>query len=450
MAYNIAKTDGTILGTILDGTVDTSKTSLTLIGRNYSNYGQFMVDNLVSLVENFAYSISPSNPLAGQLWWDTDETRLKVYTGSAFKVISSATAATSAPTTTVAGDLWWDTTNDQLYIYNGTSPYNSAGWILVGPAYSKLNGKSGAIWEQIADTSAVNHNVVSIYLDGVRLAIVCDDAEWQPAVAISGFGNIVPGTNFTSAGIVNGTAYTADRLGGVVAANYLRTDIDNTATGNLRVQNNEGVTIGGNLDLSIQSGTTAGNVSIYNNVNDGDINVYTKTANTWTRAVYIDGTTAELRVNADPTDSTAVANKNYVDNSFVDSALTGTPTAPTANVGTNTTQVATTAFVQAAFNPANIFQLNSSLTISDTGSNGFANLVLDGVSVMTADSSGVQLADGSTATTQGQAVSNGTIATTSYVRTAVQRWDGAAKFVSTSAPDDGLGIDGDFWFQRET
>lgn len=450
MAYNIAKSDGTILGTILDGTVDTSKTSLTLIGRNYSNYGQFMVDNLVSLVENFAYTISPSNPLSGQLWWDTSETRLKVYTGTTFKVISSATAATSAPTTTVAGDLWWDTTNDQLYIYNGTSPYDIAGWILVGPAYSKLNGKSGAIWEQITDTASTAHNVVSIYLDGVRLAIVCDDTEFTPLVAISGFGNIVPGTNLSSIGTLNGTAYTADRLGGVISSNYLRTDIDNTATGRLTVQNNDGVTIGGNLDLSIQSGTTAGNVSIYNNVNDGDINVYTKTANVWTRAVYIDGTTAELRVNADPTDSTAVANKNYVDNSFVDAALTGTPTAPTANVGTSSTQVATTAFVQSAFNPANIFQLDSSLTISDTGSDGFANLAIDGVSVMTADSSGVQLSSGATATTQSQAVNNATVATTAYVRTAVQRWDGAAKFVSTSAPDDGLGADGDFWFQRET
>ena len=83
MSYIIRKTNGTTLGTILDGTLDTAATSLSLVGRNYSNYGQVMTDNLVSMVENFAYNISPSNPLAGQLWYDTGTSRLKVYTGTA-------------------------------------------------------------------------------------------------------------------------------------------------------------------------------------------------------------------------------------------------------------------------------------------------------------------------------------------------------------------------------
>jgi hypothetical protein len=136
MAYIIRKTDGTTLGTILDGTVDTARTSLTLVGRNYSNYGQIMTDNLVKLTENFSYGISPSNPLSGQLWWDTSSSLLKVYTGTYFKIISSATAATIAPTTTIAGDIWWDMINEQVYVYNGITPHTSAGWILCGPTWS--------------------------------------------------------------------------------------------------------------------------------------------------------------------------------------------------------------------------------------------------------------------------------------------------------------------------
>ena len=89
MAYIIRKTNGTTLGTILDGTIDTAQTSLTLVGRNYSNYGQIMTDNLVSLIENFAYDIEPSNPLSGELWWDTSANLLKVYTGKYFKIISN-------------------------------------------------------------------------------------------------------------------------------------------------------------------------------------------------------------------------------------------------------------------------------------------------------------------------------------------------------------------------
>ena len=190
MAYIIRKTNGTTLGTILDGTVDTSHTSLTLVGRNYSNYGQIMTDNLVALTENFAYDIEPSNPLSGQLWWDTTDKLLKVYTGTYFKIISSATAQNSstlgAPVTTIAGDIWWDTYADQLYVYNGSDPYDVNGWKLVGPTWSKVYGKSGALWEQIVDTTATTHSVVSMYIDGTRTGIISQDSAFTPNVAIAG------------------------------------------------------------------------------------------------------------------------------------------------------------------------------------------------------------------------------------------------------------------------
>ena len=140
MSYNITKSNTVTIGTIADGTYDNTATSLTLVGRNFSNYGQFMTNNLVRLLENSAYNVSPSNPLAGQLWWDTGTSRLKVYTGSDFKNVGSCTSQATAPTTTVAGDLWWDSAEEQLYIYNGANPYSIAGWILVGPAYKKTNG----------------------------------------------------------------------------------------------------------------------------------------------------------------------------------------------------------------------------------------------------------------------------------------------------------------------
>ena len=130
MSYTITRTNGTVLGTIADGTYDNSHTSLTLVGRNYSNYGQIMTNNLVRMIENSSYTISPSNPLSGQLWWDSGNSLLKVYTGSIWKIVSSCTSQATAPSTTIAGDLWWDSVNQQLYVYNGTSPYNSAGWIL--------------------------------------------------------------------------------------------------------------------------------------------------------------------------------------------------------------------------------------------------------------------------------------------------------------------------------
>ena len=39
MAYTVNKTDGTVLATIVDGTVDTTTSDISLVGKKYSNYG---------------------------------------------------------------------------------------------------------------------------------------------------------------------------------------------------------------------------------------------------------------------------------------------------------------------------------------------------------------------------------------------------------------------------
>lgn len=435
MAYTITKTNGITLGVILDGTADTATTSLTLVGRNYSNYGQIMTNNLVELLENFAYNISPSNPLAGQLWWDTGTSKLNVYTGTAFKIISSVTSQPTAPIAPVIGDLWLDTTNTQVYIYVGT------GWILVGPGYSAVNGKSGAIWEIIVDTAAGSHQVVSIYLNNVRTAIISqDNGAFTPLVAIAGFTTIQFGYNLSSVNTFYGNVSNAISLGSIVAANYVRTDISNTLVGNLRIINNAGITIGTGLDLSIT------NNSIINNISNANTTFYSSIAGVSTATIAISGSTGIVTIAG-----AIVATQPYVDAKFTNTALYGVPVAPTATVGVNTTQLATTAFVQSAFDRNKISQLNSDFTITDTGT-GTATLTIDGNSVMSATVTGVSLSNGSVAVIQPQVQSstgNAAIATTSYVRTATTWWGGSAKFVSTSAPDNAQGVDGDFWFTRE-
>ena len=51
MAFTINKTDGTVLTTISDGTVDNT-TELALIGKNYAGYGELLNENQVKLLEN--------------------------------------------------------------------------------------------------------------------------------------------------------------------------------------------------------------------------------------------------------------------------------------------------------------------------------------------------------------------------------------------------------------
>ena len=71
MAYTINKTDGTIVATIADGTIDTS-TSLTLFGQNYSGFGELLNENLVKLLENSSSTSSPTAPIKGELWFDNN------------------------------------------------------------------------------------------------------------------------------------------------------------------------------------------------------------------------------------------------------------------------------------------------------------------------------------------------------------------------------------------
>ena len=559
MAYTITKSDGTALGTVADGTLDTSSTSLNLVGRNYSNYGQAILDNFVSLVENFSKNTAPANPLEGQLWWDKDDDLLKIYTGSAWKILSSATASSSAPATSVvAGDLWFDTDDSQLYAYDGVA----AAWVLIGPSYSKTLGKSGAIWEQIEDNTSASHNVVSLYLDGVRTGIINTDSVWTPNIAIPGFTTIGQGHNIRSTDTLWGTANNSSYLGGQPAANYLRSDVNDITTGALAIQNDTGLEIGASNDLAITvSGT---DVEIRNVTSDGDVSIFVNDGGVDTEALHVNGadakatfsgtvasnalevtTTADITTNmtvggtlavtgnvtaptqARAVNDTTVATTAYVttanvdlkgytdgqlatkanlasptltgnptaptptagDNdtsiattAFVEGAnvnlkgytdgevttinsalslkaplasptLTGTPAAPTASFGTDTTQLATTAFVQAAYDRNKISIGDSKLELLDAGT-GSANLVLDGTSVMTASASGVALKAGANAVkptvTQGNFATqtgNAWVASTSYVRDAAQYWDGSKKWVSNVAPTSADGIDGDFWFQ---
>lgn len=78
MAYTIVKSDGTVLTTIADGTINTTSTSLGLPGRNYAGYGQTLDTNQVHILENFADSTPPANPLRGQLWYNTSANTLYI------------------------------------------------------------------------------------------------------------------------------------------------------------------------------------------------------------------------------------------------------------------------------------------------------------------------------------------------------------------------------------
>lgn len=107
MSYTILLTNGTVLTTIPDGTINTTSTSLGLPGRNYAGYGQPVDENFVWLTENFAATVPPANPLTGQLWYNTNNQTMYICPAAGTTNASAwlALSATSSGGTTTFGNI---------------------------------------------------------------------------------------------------------------------------------------------------------------------------------------------------------------------------------------------------------------------------------------------------------------------------------------------------------
>lgn len=79
MNTTVRKTDQSLLASVPSGQFNNSASSLILFGKNFANYGSAMNENLVHIMENFAYNSPPVNPLNGQLWYDTTLKELKIF-----------------------------------------------------------------------------------------------------------------------------------------------------------------------------------------------------------------------------------------------------------------------------------------------------------------------------------------------------------------------------------
>ena len=87
MVYTIQKTSGGNI-TVEDGVINTSSTSLALIGANAVNFGLYLNQDLVWLMQNFASATAPVNPLIGQIWYDTVGAAIKYYNGTTWRILT--------------------------------------------------------------------------------------------------------------------------------------------------------------------------------------------------------------------------------------------------------------------------------------------------------------------------------------------------------------------------
>lgn len=265
MAYTITLTDGTVYATIPDGQTNTTG-SMTLVGKNFAGYGQFLDNNFVRLLENGSNTSAPAAPLTGQLWWDKTNNLLKVYNGSTFKTISAATASASAPASNVTGDLWYDTVNQQLKVWTGSQ------FIVVGPAFTSSQGTSGAVPETITDNVGATKYITSLYVNNNRVGIVYDQASFTPQVSLQAtFPTIFPGITLTTTNSATfaGTANNSSFLNSLTSSQFMRSDTNTSTTGVLRVLNNSGMTVGAANTFSVT--TTASDANVRSDISGGNL-----------------------------------------------------------------------------------------------------------------------------------------------------------------------------------
>jgi len=295
MAYQINKTDGTIVSTVADGQIDSNSTDLTLIGKNYSGFGETLNENFIKLLENFSSVSAPVRPIRGQIWFDSTESKVKVYNGTQFVPVSSATISSTRPSTLGIGDLWFNDVEKQLFFFDGTDP------ILLAPLYSAIQGISGLQVRSILDTLNQTRVITLLYNNGILLGIFAKDS-FTPKNAIDGFsGNIDPG--FNSGTLSNlkfkATVTNSEKLGGADATTYVRRDTSNTIDGQVRITRDLGLVVGdaGNGGFVVNNG----NVVLQNTSTDRDLILNVRKGINQEDAVRIFSTTRTIDLYNDPT-----------------------------------------------------------------------------------------------------------------------------------------------------
>ena len=349
MAYKINKTDGTLLVDLLDGSINTSASDITLIGRNYKGFGELINENFVKLLENFASSSAPANPLRGQLWYDTSENRLKVYNGTAFATNGIIVSSTQPQLTT--GDIWLNSLTNQMSFFDGTD------LVLVGPTHTAAQGVSGFVAQSILNTQNQTKTVLKFFVQNTLVG-VWSAAQFTPiasqviAELITGSnptGIIFPGFNLTSntykyRGVATLAEGLIDGVGNTILADsLLRSDANDVTTGTLTVQNNSGLTVGlaNQLTLKFSSAALPNTSIIANNVSNADFAITAKNPAEYT-AIFVDGSAARVGIfNTAPAYSLDITGDVRIQGNLITSGSSTAVTAEDLRVEDKTIELAT-------------------------------------------------------------------------------------------------------------
>jgi len=336
MSYFVNKTDGSVI-VVLDGTKDTTSTSLTLFGRLVQNYGDQTNENFVHLLENFAFGNSPANPIHGQLWYDTSIDNLKVYTTANVWVIVGSDIQGNLD---VAGNVHFGPYNFAFKDLDGNVQITNSANVGNVSFYTNVNGVSSRVLHvdsnngliDVYGNATTNFGVpTKIYVDSERQA-----SESRSAINLQSNVNIINANltvriseeNQLRANLTAANAQIALR-DTIARVNSINSAIDTALTANVAIIN---------ANLVVRRDQTIA-------VNDALI------ANTNALNASLNAANAEIisvnnRLNSVNTArNIALVSNLALKADLASPAFSGVPTAPTAAFGANTLQLATTNYV---------------------------------------------------------------------------------------------------------
>lgn len=208
MSYVIYLSNGNILTTIPDGTINTTSTSIGLPGRLYPGYGQVVDTDLVHILENSANSSPPANALMGQLWFNTTNQTLNI-----------------APTANPANANSWIT----LAVVGANSTFGNI----------TVTGNTTTSNANIGNTLTANYVDVNYDLDVSGNAVIDGN--------LSAGGNLLAANIFTNLISTGSQTLAGNAIGTWTITGGLNGTSLNIANGNLVISNTVGTGIKANL-----------------------------------------------------------------------------------------------------------------------------------------------------------------------------------------------------------
>jgi hypothetical protein len=90
---------------LLETQTNSTASAIELFGRFNESWGESIQQNFIRIIQHFAGGTAPTNPIIGQLWYDTATNQMKVYGGAAWVAIT-ATVSTFTHTQTTSANSW--------------------------------------------------------------------------------------------------------------------------------------------------------------------------------------------------------------------------------------------------------------------------------------------------------------------------------------------------------